>query len=300
MPSLTKNYTFASDNPWAMSGGMPAYPSQSTTQPGGTMPGVRANSPFSAMTASPYGGGMLNMFRPPASGVQEIDDPLGRGRGGMTPSAMLSPYEPEYRDAARGWEQMRSTLASNLQALASPQAYASAGLPTSYWKKKSDERLGDLNAGVDAKRADIEARYRRGAINSAQRLQEMEDLERDAAQQRGQTAAGMDTARVEQGMQAVGQSAGILGSLYGNVPVASAPQMLPLSVGYNDILSAGGGLSGGGHGAAPSAEELAGDRALRVRKVQAALADARTTAAAQGPPLPQPSWPRTLPGRPRP
>ena len=163
----------------------------------------------------------------------------------MTPSAMLSPYEPEYRDAARGWEQMRSTLASNLQALASPQAYASAGLPTSYWKKKSDERLGDLNAGVDAKRADIEARYRRGAINSAQRLQEMEDLERDAAQQRGQTAAGMDTARVEQGMQAVGQSAGILGSLYGNVPVASAPQMLPLSAGYNDILSAGGGLSGG-------------------------------------------------------
>ena len=260
MPSLAKNYTYASDNPWAMSGGMDgSFPSASPTQPGGTVPGVRAPSPFSAMTAGPYGGGMLNMFKPPASGVQEIDDPLGRGRGGMTPSAMLSPYEPEYRDTARGWEGLRSTLASNLQALASPQAYASAGLPTSYWKKKSDERLGDLNAGVDAKRADIEARYRRGAINSAQRLQEMEDLERDAAQQRGQTAAGMDTARVEQGMQAVGQSAGILGSLYGNVPVASAPQMLPLSAGYNDILSAGGGLSGGKSSAQDIANQLRGE-----------------------------------------
>ena len=45
-------------------------------------------------------------------------------------------------------------------------------------------------------------------------------------------------------MQAVGQSAGILGSLYGNVPVASAPQQIPLSAGSNDILSAGG-ISGG-------------------------------------------------------
>jgi len=224
MPSLTKPYTYAADNPWAMSGGMAgSFPSSSPTQPGGTVPSVRAKSPFSAMSAGPYAGGALSTVPQPSLPIDEWQFPS------MRPGAMPSPYEPEYRETARGWEGLRSTLASNLQALASPQAYASAGLPTSYWKKKSDERLGRLNAGVDARRADIEARYRRGAINSAQRVQELEDLERDAAEQRGETAAAMDTERAEQGMKALAQSAGILGSLYGNVPVAAAPQMIPLS-----------------------------------------------------------------------
>ena len=254
--SMLKKNTLAFDDPYAMTGGMgTSLPSQSISQPGGSVSAPRV-TPYQITGSLPQS--------LPMSQSQGIGSSLYSGMGGFLPPPVTtvpgqfagayatsapSPYEAAYYQGAQGWEDLRNTLAADVQGLTSPQAWASAGLPGSYWKGQGDKQMGALEQEVSSTRASIEDRFRRKQINAAQRDLEIERLDRQASAQRAQILAGIQSERVNQGMQAANQSAQTLGALYGQVPVASAPQQIALS-GLEGLggMASGGGLSGGNSG----------------------------------------------------
>lgn len=244
MPALTqhfKRYTYPYDTAQAMTGTLPGMPSQSLSQPGGTVamprqqplyqPDIKAPVIEAGQPVIP---GQAQMPRAmPAYGPQ-LTGVLGQlqqqGLVQFAPTSMPSPYEEEYRQGARGWETLRGTLAQEAMGMSSPQAWAHAGLPGSYWAGQSDVRLGQIQQQVAGKRADIDARFRAKMINSAQRDVEIERLERWEAEQRAQAVASTEAARRQEGQAAATQRAGLATSLYGQVPVAPAPQPTGLSM----------------------------------------------------------------------
>ena len=238
MTGTQKRYSYPYDAPWADSGTMRgAFPSKSLSQPGGTVAMPRVNAPLIPSSGMPP---VPALFQPAPTVPQnnwmpgqEVPGTSGTGAfaavGGLQAMTMPSPYEAEYRQTGRGWEDLRNTLAANIQGLTSPQAWAHAGLPGSYWKGQTDEQMGALEQEISTARASIEARFSRGQINSAQRNLELERLERQAAERRASILSGTEASRREEGKASAQSSAQTLGALYGQVPVAAAPQQIQLS-----------------------------------------------------------------------
>lgn len=248
-PPQTRRYSYAYDNPAAMSGNLPqGTASTSLSQPGGTFPAPRA-----APAPQPGGADAFRKGMPASQAFASQASPALQPYGipkGYSAGAALSPYEDQYRGAAQGWEQQRGDLAQSVAALQSPQAWASAGTPEAVWKATQDKQVGQLDNETEGNLAKIDAAYRAGLINSAEARARREKVNGEYEKRRAGILAEIQTQKRTEGRDAAMARANALLSLYGQTPVQSAPSMIPISKNTPQLpnVSVMGGRGGGGGG----------------------------------------------------
>ena len=239
LPAAIKRYSYAEDNPYAMSGGLATLPSTSISQPGGTVAAPRAKeSALSAFTATPgqsiLKGSYSALNRPPST-------------AGPTPQESYQSALDAYRAAGAGWEQQRGELAGGVSALTAPTSWQQYGTPEQVWKATLDKQVGDLDMEMEGRRAKVDADQQAGIINSAEARAKREALDREYYSRLAQAQSGIATSKITEARAAAGEAANRLLSLYSATPVQKEPteptQQTPSQAPFSM-----GGARGGGSG----------------------------------------------------
>ena len=213
LAAQAKKYTYPSQHPGAMTGGLGPLASQAAPGPGAQMvtpvptvkPIAPAASAFSAMSAGPYGGGAM------------------QGGVGGVPTAVF-PASSRGNDLAgqraieAGREGQRNQLLPQAAALTSPESWSFAGMPPEFWKAEQAKQETTLRRKIAARRTQLEQQRQAGTIGAAEYDFAIKSLAAEESQGLAGIQSDLAMARMSQGEDAALKRAGAITSLYGAIP----------------------------------------------------------------------------------